>query len=260
MLGKAWSWVLDRAQEYSRAELDICNPSDLDRLDCSSTIVNCLAYTDVDGAENNSVEAFQINAQAVERLAERCAEHGGKLIHFSSDYVFDGSQKVYAPAAFRAPINVYGSSKYAGEVAIQQSGCRHLIIRTSWLYAPWGKNFVNTIVELLKTKDEISVVDDQFGRPTLCRNLVRSSLELFDETGVWHITDGGSCSWFEFATVIVDLIGSDCKVKPCSTDEFPRPAKRPKYGVLCLDKTERRLGAMPHWREGLKEVLLCKSS
>ncbi len=259
MLGRSWSKFFsskgELVKKYTRSECDITKDKDLESLDFSDVVINCAAYTNVDKAESEPDKAFKINVQAVEKLASRCANHGGRLIHFSTDYVFGGLEKSYAVSSSTDPINVYGTTKRQGEVAIQKSKCHHLIIRTSWLHALWGDNFFNTIIGLLKNDEEIFVVNDCFARPTLCDNLVSSTYKLLnmDKTGIWHITDGGEpCSWFEFASTIARAVNSNCQIKPCNSDKFPRPAPRPKYSVLGLEKTEQAIGPMPHWKEGIK--------
>lgn len=221
-------------------------------------VINCSAYTDVDGAETNEALATAINGTGVGALARRCREVGATLVHFGSDYVFDGlSTRPYAISAPLAPQGAYGRSKALGETLIRESGAQHLYVRTSWLYAPWAKNFVRTIASLARTKEKLRVVDDQRGRPTSAEHLVRATLELSARGlhGTWHVTDGGECTWFEFAREIVRLTGAPCAVEPCTTAEFPRPAPRPAYSVLDLAETEAVLGPMPDWRENLADVM-----
>jgi dTDP-4-dehydrorhamnose reductase len=180
------------------------------------------------------------------------------LLHFSTDYVFDGK----ASAPYRAdapvdPLGAYGRTKAAGEQAIHASGARHLIVRTSWLYAPWGNNFVRTMARLTRDKPSLKVVDDQRGRPTSAEHLAATALALLDRgaTGTFHVTDGGECTWYEFTLAIAKQLGRTCTIAPCTTAEFPRPAPRPAYSVLDLSQTEALLGPMPDWRVNLVEVL-----
>lgn len=223
--------------------------------------INCAAYTDVDGAESNPALAEQINASAVGQLAIDCRIASIPLIHFSTDYVFDGNgHSPYPPTpppAATKPVNVYGQSKLQGEQLIREVGDEHLIIRTSWLYAPWGKNFVRTIASAARTKPELKVVHDQRGRPTSAQHLAASTLALLHRNarGIYHITDSGDCTWFDFAQEIVRLTAAACKVTPCTSAEFPRPAKRPAYSVLDITKAESELGPMPRWQENLAKVL-----
>ncbi|MFO0861897.1 MAG: dTDP-4-dehydrorhamnose reductase [Phycisphaerales bacterium] len=228
-------------------------------------VVNCAAFTDVDGAETSERLAFAVNAVGPASLAHECRQQSVPLVHFSTDYVFAGNgAEPYPPIdppAASPPANAYGRSKLAGERAIAASGCRHLIIRTSWLYAPWAKNFVRTITAAARSRPELRVVDDQRGRPTSAQHLARCALQLLSRvhepgmSGVWHVTDGGACSWFEFACEIVRLANASCSVHPCSTSEFPRPARRPAFSVLDLAKTVEALGPMPDWRTNLAQVM-----
>jgi len=264
MLGRAWCALL--------AEWGIeCEPLDLPEFDVLSAghvaraisgrtdlIVNCAAWTDVDGAEDHETGAWQLNVEAVALLAGRAKASGARLIHYSTDYVFDGSGVMPWPVdAPRNPLNVYGRSKAAGEMRLIESGCDFLLVRTSWLYAPWAKNFVLTIGKLAAEREWLQVVNDQFGRPTSAQHLAKSSLALAMRKigGVRHVTDGGSCSWFELAQYIVEQTGANCTVDPCQTKDMPRPAARPANSVLDISLTEQSLGPMPHWREHVAAAL-----
>lgn len=264
MLGKAWrQWIDERGLEYRAPGLEEVNFTRPDSIRSSAgsrwgTIINCAAWTDVDGAEVNPALAMQINADGPAALAECCARNGSTLIHYSTDYVFDGrAQSPYRVDHPRRPLGVYASSKARGEEAIEACGARSLIVRTSWLYAPWGKNFVRTIRGLLLSRPEIRVVDDQRGRPTSAEHLVRATSRLVAAgvAGVRHVTDGGECSWYELACEIADQTPGAGRVRACTTAEFPRPAPRPAYSVLDLSETERLLGPMPDWRLHLADVL-----
>ncbi|AKF07170.1 dTDP-4-dehydrorhamnose reductase [Sandaracinus amylolyticus] len=261
MLGRAFVEALGEGiTGVSYPQIDLTKPETITaHLTPGVTrVINCSAYTDVDGAETNEALANAINGHGVEALAKRCREIGATLIHFGTDYVFDGNAtKPYPVSAPLAPQGAYGRSKALGETLLRESGAQHLYVRTSWLYAPWAKNFVRTIASLAKTKSELKVVDDQRGRPTSAEHLARTTLALSErgKRGTWHVTDGGECSWFDFAREIVRLGGSSCVVHPCTTAEFPRPAKRPAYSVLDLAETESVLGAMPDWRENLASVM-----
>ena len=220
---------------------------------------NCAAWTNVDGAEEHEADALAVNGgEGLAVLCARIKEAGGKLVHVSTDYVFDGkATKPYGVDEPRNPIGAYGRTKAAGEKVIEQSGCDFIVARTSWLYAPWANNFVRTMAKLTRDKDELKVVDDQRGRPTSAEHLARSLVSLVDAegSGVFHVTDGGECTWFEFACAVRDGLGHTCVVKPCTTAEFPRPAPRPAYSVLDLSRTESLIGNMPHWRVNLADVL-----
>jgi dTDP-4-dehydrorhamnose reductase len=223
-----------------------------------TSVINCSAYTDVDGAETHEAEATAINGAGVGLLAAHCRRLGAALVHFSTDYVFDGrATSPYTVDHPISPVNAYGRSKAAGEQAIRDSGCEHLIVRTSWLYAPWAKNFVLTMLGLGREKESLRVVSDQVGRPTSAQYLARRSLELLEcgARGTFHVTDGGSCSWHELASMVIEASGSTCRVDPCTSEEFVRPAKRPPYSILDLSKTEALLGPSTDWRENVAAVL-----
>lgn len=225
------------------------------------TVINCAAWTDVDGAETHEAQAHAVNEEGVANLARVCHEVGATLVHYSTDYVFDGlADRPYAVDRPRAPVSAYGRSKAGGEAAIEHwasRGLESLVIRTSWLYAPWGKNFVRTIAAAAKTKPQLRVVNDQRGRPTSAEHLARWTMYLLDlhTRGVRHVTDGGECTWFEFARAIAAAVNPSCRVDPCTTSEYPRPAKRPAYSVLDLSLTERALGPAPRWEDHLADVL-----
>jgi len=180
------------------------------------------------------------------------------LVHYSTDYVFNGrARSPYPIDAPLEPINAYGRSKAVGEKALRESGCRHLLLRTSWLYAPWGANFVLTMRKLTGERDELRVVDDQIGRPTSAEHLAATSMKLIeaDAEGTFHVTDGGQCSWHGFATAIALAVNPNCRVVPCASDEFPRPARRPAYSVLDLGPAEAIVGPMRDWKDNLADVL-----
>lgn len=264
MLGRAWQQSLVRSgipfQAPSRKELDLLEVDDVNQwLDGSQAIVvNCAAWTDVDRAEEEEKQATQMNGEAVGRLAQRCREVGALLVHYSTDYVFNGqANKPYRIDEPRDPLNAYGRSKARGEELIECSGCEHITIRTSWLYAPWGHNFVLTMMRLMNEKPELQVVDDQRGRPTSVTHLASMSMALIQHhaRGIHHVTDGGECTWYEFASEIRRYMQAECRVAPCTSEQFPRPARRPAYSVLDLTQTERLLGAMPAWQDNLRAVL-----
>lgn len=220
-------------------------------------VLNCAAWTNVDLAEKEEAKATEVNGKAVGLLADRCAQVGALLVTYSTDYVFDGmATSPYRVNQKRAPLNAYGRSKAVGEELLEKSGGQWMNIRTSWLYAPWGLNFVKTIAKLLKEKPSIKVVNDQRGRPTSAEHLAAATLKMIDAgaTGMQHITDGGECTWFEFAQEIGKLTKAPGKVEPCTSAEFPRPARRPGYSVLDLTETEKLIGKMPEWRVNLAAV------
>lgn len=267
MLGRAWRELLDALRlPYEAMDLpriDITDPQSIaDNIPSGRgtvAVVNCAAYTAVDKAEEDEATATRINGGAVGLLAARCRAIGATLVHYSTDYVFNGrATSPYRTDEAHDPINAYGRSKAAGETALRHSGARHLLIRTSWLYAPWGNNFVRTMVKLTAEKPELKVVDDQRGRPTSAEHLARTSLALLrrGDEGVFHVTDGGECTWHGFAVEIARLAGHvHCNIQPCTSEQYPRPARRPAYSVLDLSRTEAALGPMPDWRIHLADVM-----
>ena len=264
MLGRAWRELLQtRGIEHTGLDLPTLDITDPDSIAGHigtgvRTIVNCVAFTDVDGAEDREALAHKLNAQAVGHLADRCKKIGATMIHYSTDYVFDGQADAPYPTDHpRSPVNAYGRTKAEGEKLIEASGCDYLLIRTSWLYAPWARNFVNGMIRLTRERDELQVVDDQRGRPTSAQHLAASSLALLKkmERGPFHVTDGGECSWYGFACEIRRLAGNRCDIKPCTSEQFKRPAPRPAYSVLDISKAESVLGPMPDWKHNLAAVI-----
>jgi dTDP-4-dehydrorhamnose reductase len=245
-----------------RSELDLLRPESVRaHLGGISTVINCAAWTDVDGAEANEAAATALNGTGVGELAALCRGTGARLVHYSTDYVFAGNGTApYRIDAQLAPLNAYGRSKAAGEQAITAEinrGLDALVLRTSWLYAPWAKNFVRTIAGAAKTRPTLRVVNDQRGRPTSAEHLADVTLRLLatPARGVLHATDGGEATWFDFATRIAAFASPACRVEPCTTAEFPRPAVRPAYSVLDLGPTEQLIGPMTDWRTNLDSVL-----
>jgi dTDP-4-dehydrorhamnose reductase len=264
MLGRAWVDLLVRAgighQATDIETLDIRDPGAVHQAITEEVdaVVSCAAFTDVDGAESREDEAKEVNEHGAALLAARCGETGSLLVHYSTDYVFDGrATKPYRVDHAVQPMNAYGRTKAAGEQRVRDSGCGHLIVRTSWLYAPWGKNFVRTIARLARERDRIEVVNDQHGRPTSVEHLAGATMALMlrDAKGTFHVTDGGECTWYDFAREIASAVAPACRVDPCTSDAFPRPAPRPAYSVLDLSQTELLLGPMPTWQENLAGVL-----
>lgn len=264
MLGRAWRELLEAAGvEYlplDRPQLDLLRLESIPLVvePRFRTVINCTAYTDVDRAETEEALALALNATAVGRLAECCRQTGAILVHYSTDYVFSGqASSPYRPDSLRQPLGAYGRTKAEGERLAVESGCRLLLIRTSWLYAPWAKNFVRTIAVLAKTKPELKVVNDQTGRPTSAESLALATAKLVGEgaEGVYHVTDGGQCTWYEFAREIAAWANPACRVVPCTTAEFSRPAPRPAYSVLDVSGTESKIGALPPWQDNLASVL-----
>lgn len=235
-------------------------PSGLDAL------IIAAAFTDVDGAEKQPDSAYAINATAPAIIARSCAKLDIPLIHISTDYVFDGeADNPYMPDDDTDPLGVYGASKLDGELAILESGARALILRTSWLYDGEGRNFLTTMLRLAKRGDPISVVDDQFGRPTFARHLALAILKAADifaqepdiETSIYHITNGGEpVSWAGFAKAIFKAKGLDVKVDDIPSSDYPTLAERPAYSVLDTDSFERAFRhPIPDWQAGLRAAI-----
>ena len=264
MLGQAWLALLQREglthDVRSYPDFDLTQREHVQALprEGFDVVVNCTGYTNVDGAEEHEDDATALNGHGVGWLAEHCRAMDATLVHYSTDYVFEGDATApYAVDHTRAPLNAYGRSKAVGEELIEQSGARFLLLRTSWLYAPWANNFVRTMARLGKTKESLSVVDDQRGRPTSAEHLASASLALLrkDATGTLHVTDGGECTWYGLAKAVIEQVNPACVVSPCTTADFPRPAKRPAYSVLDLAPTEALIGPMPAWQAQVADVV-----
>lgn len=220
-------------------------------------VFHLAAWTDVDGCEKNPVRAMAVNFHGTWAVALAAAEVGAKLIYISTDYVFDGnSKRPYREGDRPHPLSVYGRSKLMGEQAVRRNGRKWFIVRTSRLFGHGGKNFVNEIYQKCLVKNKIKVVADQVGSPTYVLDLCNPLLELArtEYYGIYHLTNAGWCSWFEFASEIVRLTGSGCEVVPISSEESGRPAPRPKFSVLGNRNFRRRFGRVIRpWQEALKE-------
>ena len=223
-------------------------------------IVNCAAYTDVEKAEEDEARADLLNHKAAGNLAAAAKETGATLFHVSTDYVFDGTAHTpYTEDGTPSPLGAYGRTKLAGERAVMASGCRYLIFRTAWLYSEYGNNFLKTMLRLTSERDTLQVVFDQIGTPTYAGDLALAIFSIIESEryagneGVYHFTDEGVCSWYDFATEIAAAAGHDsCHIIPCHTSEFPTKAARPAYSVL--DKTKIKTTFqmdIPHWREAM---------
>ncbi len=229
---------------------------------CKPTyLVNCAAYTAVDKAEQDKDLAYQTNADAVEILAQVCKEYNVKLIHISTDYVFDGNGiQPYKEDDAINPQGIYGLSKAKGEIQALQAYGDTIIIRTAWVYSAFGKNFVKTMVKLMQEKDELKVVNDQIGSPTYAADLAEAILQIISfkkwEGGIYHYTNDGILSWYDFAVAIKELTGSNCNVIPIATSQYPTPAKRPAYSVLDKTKIQAvyQVEIRP-WRQSLKKCI-----
>jgi dTDP-4-dehydrorhamnose reductase len=248
---------------FPRADLDITNAAAVTRALAEArpdVVVNSAAWTDVDGAEREEAGALAVNGAGAGNVARAAAACGAWTIHISSDYVFDGRKdSPYLESDTVGPLSAYGRSKLAGERAVaEEAPGRHTTVRSSWLFGPGGPCFPATILRLARERDELNVVDDQVGCPTFTGHLAGALVDLAARearpAGILHVAGGGSCSWFEFAREIVAGAGVTCEVKPCSTEEFPRPATRPANSVL---RSERGGEAplLPEWREGLARYM-----
>jgi len=223
-------------------------------------IVNAAAYTAVDKAETERDMAFAVNATAPRVLAEEAKRIGALLVHYSTDYVFDGSKSTpYVEDDAPDPINVYGASKLAGERAIVGTGCRHLILRTSWVYGPRGKNFYLTILRLAKERPELRIVDDQIGAPTSSLEIARATALLLrkDPQGLYHLSAAGETTWCGFARALLARAGISTSVVPIRTEDYPTPARRPRNSRLDCARLRAEFGvALAPWEQGLAEVTL----
>lgn len=228
-------------------------------------IVNCAAYTNVDKAEDDQEFCALLNAKAPENLAVAMKDVDGLLVHVSTDYVF-GGDPYNTPCREEqkgTPTGVYGLTKLQGEQAIEASGCHHVIIRTAWLYSEFGKNFVKTMLMLTSTKPQLSVVFDQTGTPTYALDLAEAIYDIVENRkyegndGVYHFSNEGVCSWFDFTKMIAEYAGNTaCEIKPCHSDEFPSKVKRPAYSVLDKTKIKNTFGiSIPYWTDSLKKCI-----
>lgn len=223
------------------------------------TIVNCAAYTNVEGAEDDFERCDLLNRVAPEILAGIARTAGALLIQISTDFIFDGTATTPIPEDAPArPLSVYGKTKYAGELAVIASDCRYLIFRTAWLYSPFGRNFTKTMMQLTADKERIKVVIDQVGTPTSALTLASLIADVIEndkyrENGIYHVTDEGVASWFDFAFAVGQICGNKCLVEPCMSDAFPQKAVRPHYSVLDKARVKADFGfTIPYWRDALK--------
>jgi dTDP-4-dehydrorhamnose reductase len=244
----------------TRAELDITDPAAVRGavLDArAQAVINCAAYTDVDGAESDWANAEAVNCTGAGNVAAAAAKAGAGIVHVSTDYVFDGSKRQpWLESDATGPLGVYGETKLGGEHAVAAANAKHAIVRTAWLFGTGGKNFVDTMLGFGAQRDEVAVVTDQIGCPTWTGHLAGALVELAerpDETGIHHIAGAGSCSWNELALELFQRAGVDCRVRPATTEEFPRPARRPAYSVLGTERADPLV--LPAWQEGVAEYL-----
>ena len=257
--------ALDRAQ-MDLSDLD--QVRDVIRRVRPGLIVNPAAYTAVDKAESEPGLAHRINAEAPGLMAQEAKALGAAMVHYSTDYVFDGTQP--APRVeddATGPLNVYGASKLAGEQAIAAAGIPHLIFRTSWVYGMRGKNFLLTMLRLAKERDELRVVADQHGAPTWSRTIADTTALVLSQahaggrewwhqnSGIYHLSSQGQTTWFDFTRAILEEAGIDCRVLPITSAEYPVPARRPQYSVLSSERLMARFCHVPEWRDALRLCL-----
>ena len=256
-----------------RKELDLARPDSIRevvRATAPRLIVNAAAYTDVDGAESETDAAHTVNGIGPGVLAEEASRLGARLVHFSTDYVFDGEKSTpYTEDDPPNPLNVYGSSKLEGEEAIRQGADRYMILRTSWIYGLHGRNFLRTILRLARERDEIRVVDDQFGAPTPSWAVAEAVCRIIeddrDATGLYHVSCAGQTSWYGFARSILaqlpDERGAGCRVIPIPASEYPARVKRPRWSVLSNLRLERTFGfTIPDWTEALVRTIRSRAA
>src|SRR3954471_23392836 len=241
-------------------DLDITDTEHVERVVGAASpraVVNCAAFTDVDGCEANEARALRVNGDGAGNVARAAAEAGARVVQVSTDYVFDGAKREpWVESDPVAPLQAYGRTKLAGEVAVAESGAEHAIVRTAWLFGAGGPNFVETMLRLGAEKDEVTVVTAQRGGPTWTGHLAPALVELAErhgDVGVFHASGPGECSWYEFAVEILHRAHLRARAVPTTSAQFARPARRPEYSVL---GTERAPGIeLPHWSEGLKAYL-----
>lgn len=271
MLGSHFKQILtERSLPFiatNSAQMDITKldpVSDFVRVQKVTHILNCAAYTGVDKAEREAKQAYITNAIGPYNLGIAGRRHGARVIHFSTDYVFDGDSKIpYSEEYPCTPIGAYGMSKLAGEIKLLDAHDHACVIRTSWLFGLSGKNFVQTMLQLMSERESLKVVYDQIGRPTYCQDLAEASLDLLDEEGIYHFANSCETSWYHFAEEICKQakeLGYPLnveKIQPITTAEYPTQAIRPKYSTLNTKKIECRLGLTPRpWQEALNEYLI----
>lgn len=247
-------------QYVNSSELDITNKRQVEcffEKNKFDWCINCAAYTAVDKAESDYKTAFKVNVQGAKNLAESCKEYRVKLVHVSTDFVFDGaSNKPYKEVDDTNPIGAYGDTKLDGENEIAKILNEHFIIRTSWLYSEHGNNFLKTMLRLSRDRDQLGVVGDQIGTPTYAKDLAKAILHIIEndlsDYGIYHYSNNGVASWYDFAKAIFDITNSSIQLNNITTAQFPTPAKRPHFSVLDKTKTEITFKLeIPYWRDSL---------
>jgi dTDP-4-dehydrorhamnose reductase len=275
MLGQAVAAAATRLGHdvvaLSRAELDVTDADHVRRVVAAAeprAVVHCAAWTDVDGAETAEAAATAINGEGAGNVARAAAEIGARIVHVSTDYVFDGVREHAAGGTGEPwiesdavnPIGAYGRSKLAGEEQVAAATAEHAIVRTAWLFGAGGRNFVDTMLALGHDRDEVSVVTDQVGSPTWTVHLAEGLVELSErsgDVGILHAAGAGACSWYELAVEVFDRAGVRCRVLPTTSDRFPRPARRPAYSVLGTERDEAPV--LPPWQDGVAAYLTEKA-
>lgn len=253
----------------SRTDLDLTNAAEIKNFiqhHQPNYLINCAAYTAVDKAETEKELAYTINAVAPQAMAKTCEKIGCQFIHISTDYVFDGTkQKPYLPADTINPLNIYGLSKVEGEKLVLQANPLSIVVRTSWVYSTHGKNFVKTMLSLMNTRNEINVVDDQIGCPTYAADLAAALLQVVGKLNleknlahqsIYHYSNSGNISWFQFAQAIQQISGKNCVVNPIASAMYPTPAKRSNYSVMDTTNIEKDFDVeIKDWKMSLQKAL-----
>ena len=275
--GQLGSEIRELASDYENlecifkdlSELDICDTETLTTIITDqhiNAVINCAAYTAVDKAEEEALIAQKVNSEGVLNLANALKKVDGKLIHISTDYVFDGNHsQSYKESDPVSPVGVYGKTKRAGELAVLNSSIDAIVIRTSWLYSMYGNNFVKTMLRIGNNKKSIQVVSDQLGTPTYAKDLAKTCLDILSDTGstnlskkesLYHYSNEGVTSWYDFATAIMEICNIDCQVIPIETKDYPTQARRPLYSVLDKSKIKSDFKVtIPHWRDSLANCI-----
>jgi dTDP-4-dehydrorhamnose reductase len=255
MLGTEVSKVFPDATKWDIEELDVTSRKQvIDKITKlkPDLVVNCAAYTDVDSCEDNRDFCFKINGEAVESIAKACGTINAKLIHFSTDYVFDGCKEGYDEEDEPNPVNVYGESKYLGEIKLIENCKKYYLVRISWLFGKKGKNFVETIMRVVNEKPFLEVVDDQIGSPTYAVDVANKLKEILEKPyGIYHVTNSGQCSWYGYTKEILKNAKIDKEARPIKSYQLNRKAKRPAYSILKNSK----LKPMRTWQEALKDYM-----
>jgi dTDP-4-dehydrorhamnose reductase len=268
MLGQAVATAATRLGHdviaLSRAELDVTDADHVRRVIAAAeprAIVNCAAWTDVDAAETAEAAATAVNGAGAGNVARAAAETGARLVHVSTDYVFDGTKTApWVESDPVGPIGAYGRSKLVGEEEVAAAGGEHAIVRSAWLFGAGGKNFVDTMLALGDERDEVSVVADQVGSPTWTGHLAEALIELAErrgDVGVFHAAGAGACSWYELAVEVFDRAGVRCRVLPTTAERFARVARRPAYSVLGTERDATPI--LPSWQDGVAAYLIDKA-